>query len=727
MPLRSWNAVWHHHGQTADNLDTARHLEFGGFRLDRGERLLYRDGQLVPLTPKATHILLVLVDARGRLVTKEALMKTVWPETFVEEGNLAFNIHTLRKTLSREDEGPERFIETVRARGYRFIAEVRESAGSPRPEAAAEPVPAAADTAPAMTDASPAAVQVRTPVSITRWGLFATITILGVGAITVFTAFPGLSWTRHRDPRATLVRLTDDLADDRSPDVSPDGRYIAFATNRDGGKNEIYVMDADGGNLRKLTNDPAASDNPAWSADGRRIAFSTDRSGSPEVWVMNADGSRPHRVAAGTRPAWSPDGRSLVYDVDVERRHPELFVVPSAGGTPRRLTFDREFNADPSWSPDGQWIAFSSRKNAKLEVHAIHPDGTGRKTLSSSAGDDRLPMWSPDGRRILFNSTRGGKDSLFLMEADGTAQRRVTGGTTDEDEAAWCPDGRSIVFESQRDGNSEIYWMRLPGDPDGAVRLTDHPASDDFPDWSPDGSWIAFESNRDGKSGIYVMDPAGRELRRVTAIGPIDRMPSWSPDATKIAFASDREGSFAIYVMNADGSGVKRVSDGGGDLLPRWSRDGREICFTHEGQIRIGPAGGGYSRLVAKGEGCTWDPNGKTLLFDRDDNGVREVYQLNLDTGAIVCVTRNGRGNGGARWSADGARIAFNSNSDGNIFGLFLMNADGSAQTRISSHTSFDFHPSWSPDGHWIVFGTNRDGNNEIYKVAVPRLAPGGR
>src|SRR3954454_21884585 len=102
-----------------------RLLAFAGFELDPGEGLLYKDGALVPLPPKALQTLLVLVDSGGRLVTKDELMKAVWPDTFVEEHNLTLNVHTLRKALNVKG-AAERFIETIPRRGYRFIATVQE-------------------------------------------------------------------------------------------------------------------------------------------------------------------------------------------------------------------------------------------------------------------------------------------------------------------------------------------------------------------------------------------------------------------------------------------------------------------------------------------------------------------------------------------------------------------------------------------------------------------------
>src|ERR1035437_405990 len=114
--------------------DNKRLLAFGAFELDRDEGLLLGEGQHVPLPPKVFQTLLVLVESRGRLLTKDELMKAIWPDTFVEEHNLTLNIHALRKVLNRGG-SPERYIETVPRRGYRFIAPVNEVVRATQPSA----------------------------------------------------------------------------------------------------------------------------------------------------------------------------------------------------------------------------------------------------------------------------------------------------------------------------------------------------------------------------------------------------------------------------------------------------------------------------------------------------------------------------------------------------------------------------------------------------------------
>jgi TolB protein len=168
-------------------------------------------------------------------------------------------------------------------------------------------------------------------------------------------------------------RLTDGLDVDRSPALSPDGRRIAFARDTNGAF-EIFLIDADGTNLRQLTTDNSRSEEfPAWSPDGSRIAYTSTAGENGDLRIMNADGSGIADLSTGPpddeAPAWSPDGARLVFV-----RNGNLTVIGADGSTPRPLTSGSERYADPSWSPDGSRIAFSDEERGRLFV--IRPDGT---------------------------------------------------------------------------------------------------------------------------------------------------------------------------------------------------------------------------------------------------------------------------------------------------------------------------------------------------------------
>lgn len=278
-----------------------RHLyEFEPFVLDARSGILLRDGATVRLSPRAFQTLVVLVQHAAELVDKDQLMSEVWPDTFVEEGNLSRNIHELRKALG-DDPSEPRYIETIPKRGYRFVASIKAS-GSPVPrvwqgvetgstviekhtfvrviDETEDDTDLPTETTPGLTvvDSRSLAQPALARQNKQRTNRVAAVVVVGV--LLSAAAVGMFFWLRHgrihppsaRHAKSTLVRLTNNNAQDTTPSWSPDGKRIAFASNRDG-KSEIYVMDVDGSNITRLTNNFAGDDFPRWSPDNRKILF----------------------------------------------------------------------------------------------------------------------------------------------------------------------------------------------------------------------------------------------------------------------------------------------------------------------------------------------------------------------------------------------------------------------------------------------------------------------
>lgn len=246
-----------------------------------------------------------------------------------------------------------------------------------------------------------------------------------------------------------IVQVTRNDDPESTPVFTPDGRYIVWASERDGNL-DIFRMDADGSNAVNLTRHPGTDGHPRPSPDGRRIYFNSNRSSDPatfargymdrehnhEIYSMALDGSDVRRVTDlpdwDTYPAISPDGRQLMWrrveptgGKSESGRNSEVFWMDLSSGETRNLTRHQAFDGWPAWSPDGKRIAFASnRASAQFEAFDIYvadADGSNAVRVTFGDGADGTGSWtqpafSPDGRRILCTRTVGSSVDIFVIE-----------------------------------------------------------------------------------------------------------------------------------------------------------------------------------------------------------------------------------------------------------------------------------------------------------------------
>lgn len=731
--------------------------EFGPYVIDARSRILLKEGTTVRLTPKAFDTLLVLVKHASQVVEKEQLLREVWPDIFVEEGNLSNNIHGLRKALG-DDSSEPRYIETISKRGYRFVAPVKVSQADTGQigfrgiednavviekhtyaRVISDEFEETDLTAGLDQPALPSGLVNKQRKKRTIW-VGSVAGGLLVAAIAVFSYMTRAPVTAPPVTRArsTLVRLTNNNAMDCEPVWSPDGSKIAFWSNRDGGM-EIYVMDSDGSNVKRLTNNLSDDGNPSWSPDGFKILFESERDGNREIYVMDADGSNQLRLtrdnAMDSTATWSPDGSLIAFASNRDTGpsynpyNMDIYLMNSDGSNVRRIVDDPEYDVGPQWSPDGRKILFMTGRNGNFDVYVTNADGTAQTNLTADYNkSDGAPVWSLDGHNIAFSRKIEGKDQLFVMDSDGANLKRVTHNSANNGSAGWSPDGSKLIYQTDQDGNWEIYTISVDGE---LAQLTDNAADDVSPDWSPDGNRIAFSSNRNGKQHIYLMNADGSSLAQITNSPGEDTEPAWAPDGKQIAFTSLRDGNQEIYVMNADGSNPRRLTnDPGTDSSPRWSVDGR-ILFTsyRGGQSDIyvmDNAGGNVARLTTMGASrAAWSPDGKKVTFVSRSPEIiggaywLQVYVIDADGSNLKMITRSPHSTFVPRWSADGATIAFVVEYHGVRANIFEISAQGGNLRRLTAGPKFDGRPVYSPDGTKLAFESNRNGNYEIYVMSL--------
>jgi TolB protein len=269
--------------------------------------------------------------------------------------------------------------------------------------------------------------------------------------------------------------------------------------------------------------------------------------GAPPSWTrLTQDGHFKQR------PAWSPDGKELVF---ARHRGAEifLFVCAADGSQERRLTDRKDPEYDAVWSPDGKRLAFAYDKTAPnqgdIEVYTISTDGKDLQTVAKSEGKlshEEWPAWSPDGNWIAYTSTHDDNQELYLARPDGGQKRRLTSDPALDAHPAWSPDGRRIAFATDRWGDLELAVLDVESG--HITRLTQSRGLDDYPAWSPDGKSIAFTSNRDRNLEIYTIHTDGANPRNATASPSLENFPTWTSDG-RLTFVSNFDGGFDVYIL----------------------------------------------------------------------------------------------------------------------------------------------------------------------------------
>lgn len=287
---------------------------------------------------------------------------------------------------------------------------------------------------------------------------------------------------------------------------------------------------------RRIADDVVEAFTGTRGVAGTEIAYVSTRSGTPEIWVMNADGSQARQATRNRSingfPSWSPDGNSILYMSYLFQRSPRLFRLVRAGPAKAGRLLE---GLDPKaavyrgvYDPSGQRMAVVVSRDGAPEIYVVDADGRNPRRLTRHQAIDVSPSWSPDGRRIAFVSDRTGNPNLYVIHADGSQLRRLTFGGGYSTSPAWSPDGRWIAYETRVGGGQFDIW-RIDPEGQGAAPIVTHPRSDESPTWAPDSRKLAFQSRRTGRSEIFAIDLDGGNLQQLTEGGGESTAPHWGP------------------------------------------------------------------------------------------------------------------------------------------------------------------------------------------------------
>ncbi len=687
-------------------------VRFATFEVDLQAGELRKGGVKLKLTGQPFQVLTILLEQPGEVVPRDELQKRLWPDTFVDvDHNLNTAINKIREVLGDSAESP-RFVETLPRRGYRFIPPVAGAGNGLKPAT--------------ITRAETAVPR--------RWQVRGGSLLFGALLLLAGAGF--LLYRGHHVP------------------ASPKQRTLTRITFGDG----LQI-------------------GATWSPDGRFIAYSSDRGGKFDIWVQQVSSGDPVQITKGAghhwQPDWSPDGKYIAYRS--EEGDGGLYIVPALGGAglERKVS---SFGYFPRWSPDSSQILFQTQF-APLgfvnKLYVAHLDGSApNQVLVEFFAHHKLwpvaAVWHPDGKRIsvwgqdeeLSPSFRAvasvwtvpvsGEPAIKMeiapaikSELAELANGNVPGENQGEFSFAWSPSGKALYFEC---GNKEaVNIWKLAIEPDtlratAIERLTTGSGPDVDLAVSRDGRRLAFTAkSRQIRNWLFQFDATrGRLTDRghaITAAGRSAFGPSLSRDGKHLAFSVSRAGLLDLWEKSlVDGREAPIIADEHSRFVMQWSPDGTQLAYARQKSSEATP----YQMMVWSSQTRSeepfttlseiqrfpsdWSPDGVSLLMleGTDVWLVPVAAAPHAETTARKIISDPKYDLYQPHFSPNGRWIVFGAAANSATImetTLYVVPAAGGAWTRITDGKHWDDKPRWAPDGKTIYFVSGRGGFFNVWGI----------
>ncbi|MBI1832574.1 MAG: PD40 domain-containing protein [Planctomycetes bacterium] len=500
----------------------------------------------------------------------------------------------------------------------------------------------------------------------------------------------------------------------RSPDVSPDGKTVAFSYLGD-----IWLVDSDGGVAKLLTMHEKHDFNSVFSPDGKWIAFSSNRHGQYDVFIIPAQGGKPRRLTFDSADdhvtGWSPDSKHILFmsgrSIDLPFRV-ELFSVSIEGGPVKQISAFE--GRDGVYNPTGDLIAFvrgpgtwyrkGYKGSSNDDIWICNADGSNNRRVTTHLGQDSYPMWSADGRHLYYVSdVAGGLANIVKQPIDPQSPaaqpvpvthhkndfvRRARMGASGELIAYEC--GTDIWIYSVKTNKSRKLNIEVRADdksnPETVKTFTT--GATEFA-WSPNEKHVAFVVHGE----IFLMSRDGGKAKRLTDHPGFDHGIAWSPDGRRLLFLSDRNGHEDIYALESDDPDhpdivgahqykVKQITKTPeAEFGVTFSPDAQRVVFIRAGFLMsMDPDGANERILVKDGQvfDYEWSPDGQWICYARMDGSFASELFIIPSSGATLMnparnITRFATYNSGVTWSRTGNKLAFISARKGNMLSAYVM------------------------------------------------------
>jgi Tol biopolymer transport system component len=546
---------------------------------------------------------------------------------------------------------------------------------------------------------------------------------------------------------------------------------------------DLYIAAGDGSGERKLFGESTFDLNGSFSADGRWVVFTSERNGDgqADIFRTRLDGTGVEPLVTGPSMddcgVLSPDGATLAFVSTRDGYRTNIWTLDLRTRALRNLTGGKEQQGDPAgpdgffrpaWSPDGQWIAFSSDRNTpwrghdegkgwehtqELSIYVIRPDGTGLRKVASKPGFCLgSPKWSPDGRRVVFYEiTTEGTWGARRPEWIGRIGSQIVSVDVATGQRMEHTTGPALKVAPQFLGNGEVGYLIKNGAEAGLAFASGRAPirrAIRAPAWSSDGKWmvyqkVGFKARAQGNP-LYSWD-GDWDYRFSDVFSNIAR------DGT-LAFTEKQNGNSSIVIENADGSGRRVLynpADHGfppdmlakglaGAFAPSWSPDGQWVTFgvgywfqeraTHKATImRVRRDGTGLEPLTDGNDHSgfpSFSADGKSIVFRIWGETVKGLRILDLATKKVRVLTTEDDNLPG--WSPDGRRIVFTRRTSVTNFDIFTIQPDGKGLRRLTDNGANDAHAVWAVDGR-IMWSSGMYGFREEAALYDNNFQPYGQ
>lgn len=712
------------------NSVTEKIYEFGKFRLDAENCILLEgENRIVDLTPKALQILCVLVEAGGRVVPKEEIIKRVWSDSFVEEANLSHHVFRLRKALGEND--GNKFIETVPKRGYRFVSKVKSLKSN---------VQSHSESPISNSEIEQAAFRSKR-----------NFRVLSIILLSVF-ALAAVVWFRfgkteqksivgqnsQPTPPMTIQRITN-TGKMSAATISPDGKFIAYSQNYTEGAGTLYVRQIDTNTEAQLLEpDERIFGSKAFSPDSAYIYYIVYDKRDPDgaLYRISVLGGQAVKMLDGVRLMFtlSPDGKRVTFFRDEPEQKQKSLIVAALDGSGEQKVLTRrydemEFNFCPAFSPDEDLIAFGAAENPaqnddnapSMNVFTVDlTSGEVKKISKEPLVDMGMMNWMPDasgivmvgerprtGNQIYFLSYPSGewrritkelssygnygmgitKDGatmvadlwettahLWAIDASGATRNaeQLTSGRSDGSRGLAALSDGSVIYGTRTGDDFDLWAMSEKGGRREGKPLT----SDAFYEVevcaAPDNRLLVFSSNRAGNQHLFRMNADGSDIKQLTFGESFDSAPDFSPNENSVVYASTVNNQTMLWKISTDGGDAKQLTDFE-CVAPSVSPDGKMIACVIPIQSVVKTA---------------------TLAVISADGGKP------LKTFDVIPFSWNYNP---ARWTPDSTALVFAKNEK-KIGNLWKQNLAGSASVQFTDFNSeIIFNHTFSRDGKKII------------------------